>query len=88
MSTGNQTSDCRHCIIFFIVPDVLVLNSLIKFLKLIYNAINTLFQNISGYFDLSTGSKTEKESYTKIAAEAGVDASSMLFLTDLPSGRY
>ena len=41
--------------------------------------LNPLF---SGYFDTSTGGKKESESYEKIAAQIGVTASEILFLSD------
>ena len=44
------------------------------------------FQVFSGFFDYSTGSKTDKASYTKIATEIGCDPSKILYLTDLPEG--
>jgi methionine salvage enolase-phosphatase E1 len=40
----------------------------------------------SGYFDTTTGLKTEKESYTKISESIGIEASQLLFLTDIPAG--
>ncbi|CAG5133745.1 unnamed protein product [Candidula unifasciata] len=38
----------------------------------------------SGYFDTTTGSKTDSASYKKIAAEIKVEPNSILFLTDIP----
>jgi methionine salvage enolase-phosphatase E1 len=40
----------------------------------------------SGYFDTTIGLKTEKESYSKIAENIGIEASQLLFLTDIPAG--
>lgn len=39
----------------------------------------------SGYFDTTIGLKTEKESYSKIAENIGIEASQLLFLTDIPA---
>lgn len=38
----------------------------------------------SGYFDTTTGSKTDSASYKKIAAEIKTEPNSILFLTDIP----
>lgn len=49
-----------------------------------YSEKGDLNEFIAGYFDTTSGAKTEKDSYTAIAAEIGVNASEVLFLTDLP----
>ena len=37
---------------------------------------------------MATGEKTDKESYTKIAAEAKVEAKELAFFTDLRAGIF
>ncbi|XP_038072544.1 enolase-phosphatase E1-like isoform X2 [Patiria miniata] len=43
----------------------------------------SLLELFSGYFDTKIGSKVEKESYLKIAAEVGSEPGQILFLTDV-----
>lgn len=50
-----------------------------------YTEKGDLSEYFSGYFDSETGGKADKASYTKIAGEAGVDASAVMFFTDLPA---
>lgn len=45
-----------------------------------------MLQMLSGYFDSTAGSKTDKESYVKIAEHLGFEASHVLYLTDIPAG--
>ena len=45
-----------------------------------YGDLNYLF---SGYFDTKIGAKTESASYQNIISEVGVDASELLFLSDI-----
>lgn len=49
-----------------------------------YSEKGDLSEFIAGNFDASTGSKTEKDSYSAIVGEIGVSASEVLFVTDLP----
>lgn len=50
------------------------------------------FQLFSGYFDTTTGPKTDAESYKKIKAEIDTDGDlqpdEILFLTDDPAGMF
>ena len=50
----------------------------------------SLFQLFSGYYDTTTGPKTEAESYKKIASEIDTEGDlqpdEILFLTDDPKG--
>lgn len=45
-------------------------------------------QLFSGYYDLTTGAKDKKESFTKIAELVGLKAEEFLFLSDLTTGLY
>jgi enolase-phosphatase E1 len=45
-----------------------------------YGDLTPLF---SGYFDTTIGAKKDPQAYRRIAAETGVDASDMLFLSDV-----
>jgi enolase-phosphatase E1 len=49
-----------------------------------HSSCGDITEMISGYFDTSVGNKTEKDSYTKIAATMEVSPSQVLFLTDVP----
>ena len=44
-------------------------------------------QYVTGYFDKTTGSKVEKDSYIAIAKEAAVAPEKVVFFTDLPTGK-
>ena len=50
----------------------------------------SLFQLFSGYYDTTTGPKTEADSYKKIASEIDTEGDlqpdEILFLTDDPKG--
>lgn len=48
-----------------------------------YSKEGSLLSCFSGYFDLTTGNKREKESYEKIATNLEVEPASILFLTDI-----
>ena len=48
-----------------------------------YSESGDLSQYINGYFDTTTGSKGEPQSYETIAANIGVKASNMLFISDV-----
>jgi len=48
-----------------------------------HTAYGSLLQHLSGYFDTTTGPKTEKESYSKIAATIGCPAGQIMFVTDI-----
>jgi len=51
-------------------------------LLITYSEDGDLSQYISGYFDTTTGSKGEPQSYETIASTVGVKASNMLFISD------
>lgn len=44
-------------------------------------------QYLSGHFDTKIGLKNQSASYTAIAQSIGVNASDILFLTDIPAGK-
>lgn len=48
-----------------------------------YSDKGDLQKYFTGFFDTTTGAKTDKTSYATIAAEIGVEANEVLFLTDL-----
>merc|ERR1711976_1092161 len=50
-----------------------------------YTEHGDLSESLSGYFDTTTGPKSEKESYVKIAENTGVGANEFAFVTDISS---
>ena len=49
--------------------------------------VNFVFQLFSGHYDTTVGAKVEKDSYQAIAKDIGVNASEVLFLTDITQGK-
>lgn len=51
-------------------------------------AWHVVFQMISGYFDATSGPRTEKDTYAKIAKEIELAPADVLYLTGQPTGVY
>ena len=48
----------------------------------------TIFQLFTGFYDTTTGPKTDSSSYTKIAEDIEAQPDEILFLTDNPDGNF
>ena len=46
------------------------------------------FQLFTGFYDTTTGPKTDSSSYTKIAEDIEAQPDEILFLTDNPDGNF
>ncbi|KFP25251.1 Enolase-phosphatase E1, partial [Colius striatus] len=53
-----------------------------------YSTEGDILELFDGHFDTKIGSKVQSESYRRIAASIGYATNNILFLTDLPRGRW